>query len=137
MVVRGPGRVPAGAESGQVWAFWDFLPTAAAIAGAEGPPGLDGISVLPVLEGRREVRGRTLYWEFHEGGFSQAALVGDWKAVRASRRSTLELYDLRTDIGEKRDVAGEHPDIVAEMEAVLRGARTESEIWKAPRRGRI
>src|SRR5581483_7155661 len=42
MIVRWPGKIPAGKVSDQVWAFWDFLPTAAELAGVQPPKGLDG-----------------------------------------------------------------------------------------------
>lgn len=133
MIVRGPGRVPAGVVSHRVWAFWDFLPTAAELAGASAPEGIDGKSAAPALLGRSEPPGRDepLYWEFHERGFSQAARKGPWKAVRRSD-APLELYDLRTDLGEEHDVAGDHPDIVAEMERFLASARTDNPHWPVP-----
>jgi arylsulfatase A-like enzyme len=127
MIVRWPGHVPAGKTSDQVWAFWDFLPTAAELAGAKTPPGLDGISAVPTLLGKgQQKQHEFLYWEFHEGGFKQAVRTGDWKAVRERPGGPLELYDLKTDLGEEHDVAAAHPDVVARIEAYLRTARTDS-----------
>src|SRR5438094_5010750 len=51
MIARWPGKIKAGAVSDQVWAFWDFLPTAAEIAAVKPPAGLDGLSMLPTLLG--------------------------------------------------------------------------------------
>src|SRR6185437_3555954 len=83
MIVRWPGHVKAGSTNGQVWAFWDFLPTAAEIAGVRPPQGLDGFSMLPALIGLEQTNQHEfLYWEFHERGFQQAARMGDWKAVK-------------------------------------------------------
>src|SRR5262249_51315454 len=80
VIVRWPGKVKPG-ESDFVWAFWDFLPTAAALAGAKIPSGLDGKSVAPVLLGTGDVKPHEfLYWEFHEGGSKQAVRTEDWKA---------------------------------------------------------
>ena len=129
MIARWPGRIKAGATSNQVWAFWDFLPTAAEIVGAKSPPGLDGISMLPALLGRGQKNHEFLYWEFHEGGFKQAVRMGDWKAVRLGPGKPLELYDLRTDIGEKNNVTDKHPDVGAKIEQILKAARTESQAW--------
>jgi arylsulfatase A-like enzyme len=127
MLARWPGRVKAGAVSDQVWAFWDFLPTAADLAGAKAPDGLDGLSVAPTLLGQGGQKQHDfLYWEFHERGFQQAVRTGDWKALRLKPDAPLELYDLKTDLGEKHYVAGEHPDAVARVEAYLKEARTES-----------
>ena len=83
MIVRGPGRVPAGRVSEAAWAMWDFLPTACDLVGQPMPAGIDGVSMLPLIEGRSQTRGHEfLYWEFHEKGFRQAVVMGDWKAVR-------------------------------------------------------
>jgi arylsulfatase A-like enzyme len=130
MVVRWPGRVPAGTVSDQVFAFWDFLPTAAELAGAKPPDRLDGISLLPTLLGRKQTNQHEhLYWEFHEQGFHQAVRRGEWKAVRHGSQDALELYNLKTDPTEKENVARANPEIVAQIEAYLKTARTESKDW--------
>jgi len=127
MIVRWPGRVKAGTETDQVGAFWDFLPTAAELAGAKAPTGLDGVSLVPTLLGTgKQAQHEFLYWEFHERGFQQAVRMGDWKAIRQKPGAPLELYDLKNDVGETHDVAADHADVVAKIEAYLKGARTES-----------
>ncbi len=89
----------------------------------------DGISLLPTLLGRPgQKKHEFLYWEFHEGGSIQAVRTGRWKAVRPFSKP-LELYDLQTDIGETRNVADNHPDVVAKLEEYLTTARTESQFW--------
>lgn len=128
-MVRWPGRVKAGSTSDQVWAFWDFLPTAAEIAGVRAPPGLDGISIVPALTGQALPSREYLYWEFFEQGFSQAVRLGDWKAVRRPSKG-IELYDLKIDLGEQNDVAANHPDVVARIERIMKAARVDSEYWK-------
>ncbi len=130
MIVRWPGKIPAGKQSDQVWAFWDFLPTAAELGGARVPAGLDGLSVVPTLLGQGTQKQHDfLYWEFHEKGFQQGVRMGDWKAVRDKRGGPLELYDLSKDISETKDVARDHPDIIGRLEKYLAGARTESAQW--------
>ncbi len=127
MIVRWPGKVESGSTNDSVWAFWDVLPTLAEIAGTPAPSGIDGISQVPAILGKGEqVPHEYLYWEFHEGGSKQAVRTGDWKAVRLGAGKPLELYDLKNDIGETRDVAGQHPDVVARIEGYLRSARTDS-----------
>ena len=130
LLARWPGRIKAGVVSDHVGAFWDVLPTLAALAGAPCPADTDGISLLPTLLGRPEQQRQHefLYWEFHEGGSIQAVRMGRWKAVRPFGKR-LELYDLQTDIGETHNVAGDHPDVVATIEKYLTTARTESEFW--------
>jgi hypothetical protein len=68
-----------------------------------------------------------LDWEFHEGGFSQAVRLGNWKGVRRkSRTAPLELYDVTADIGEQSDVASSHTDVVKRIAEIMVSARTES-----------
>ncbi len=129
MIARWPKRIKAGAKSDQVWAHWDFLPTVAEIAGVKPPANIDGISMLNALLGKKQRDHEFLYWEFHERGFSQAVRMGDWKAVRKSADSPLELYDLKTDPGERNDLAARRPEIVKKIEDYLKTARTESELW--------
>ena len=54
--------------------------------------------------------------------------MGRWKAVRPFGKP-LELYDLQTGAGETRNIAGQHPDIVTQIEKYLTTARTESTFW--------
>lgn len=130
MIVRWPAWVKPGQVSDFPFAHWDFLPTAADIAMTETPKAIDGISVLPLLAGQAQTnKHEFFYWEFHEKGFQQAARSGSWKAVRPQADAPLELYNLKTDLGEKTDVAKSNPDVVAKFEAYLKTARTESAKW--------
>ena len=136
MIVWGPGRVPAGRTSDQVWAMWDVLPTVAELTGARAPGGIDGISMAAAITGRGAApQHESLYWEFHEQGGRQAVRRGNWKAVRLgvseNPRAPIELYDLATDPGEERDVAARHPDVVREMDAVMAREHTDSELFPA------
>lgn len=126
MVARWPGRIRPGRVSEQVWGFWDFLPTAAELAGVHPPTGLDGISILPALMGQTQRSHEYLYWEFHERGFAQAVRMGDWKAMRFGSRGPLELYNLRDDTAEKNNMAAAQPAIVGKIEQFLKTARSDS-----------
>lgn len=136
-LVRWPGQVKPG-TSEEVFAFWDLLPTFAELVGKPVPKGLDGISVLDAMLGRGSVRqtDRTLYWEFHERGFQQAVRWRNYKAVRQSPSSPVEIYDLASDPGEKTDLAAAQPKVAASMKKRLDSARTASPWWpsksKAP-----
>ncbi|MCD6508495.1 arylsulfatase [Candidatus Poribacteria bacterium] len=133
MIVRWPGKIKPGSVSDQVWAFWDFLPTAAEIAGVESPRGIDGISMLPALLGKEQGDHEYLYWEFYERGFDQAVRMGDWKGVRHLDRK-IELYNLSEDIGERRNIAADHLDIVNEISKIMREAHLDSPNFPIPRR---
>ena len=132
MIARWPGRVPAGHVSEAVWHFADFLPTGAALAGAPPPEHVDGINVLPVIRGEaQQIPERFLYWEMHRSGgrFQQAARWKDWKGVRLGLDAPLELYNLAEDVGETKDVAAEHPDVVEKITDYLNTARIPSPHW--------
>ncbi len=133
MIAWWPGKVRPNAQSAHVGYFGDLMATAAELARAEAPAPNDSISFLPELLGRKDQQKQHefLYWEFHERGFSQAALYqGRWKAVRLLRPDApLELYDLRSDVGETRNVAAEQPEIAAVIDRYLKTARSESPDW--------
>lgn len=123
-IAWGPGRVPRGVVSDHAWADWDIFPTFAAIAGAETPTGVDGISFAPTLLGKQgQAEHESLYWEFHERGFTQAIRFGDWKAIRKGLDGPIELYNLADDLGETRNISGAHPDLVEKAAAILAASR--------------
>jgi arylsulfatase A len=126
-IARWPGRIKPGSESAHVMAFWDFLPTCAELLGRQPPKGIDGISILPTLLGRSgQKEHEYLYWELNG---QQGVRMGDWKAVRLRPNQQIQLFNLKTDLGEKDDVADQHPDIVAKMRDILTNGRTESDIF--------
>ncbi len=130
LIVHWPARIAAGQVSDYIGAFWDILPTAAALAYTEPPKDIDGISFAPTLVGQTQTnRHEYLYWEFHERGFQQAVRAREWKGIRPQADEKLQLYNLTKDPGEKTDVAEENPKVVAELEKYLKEARKESDRW--------
>jgi arylsulfatase A-like enzyme len=127
LIASWPGTIPANSvDDASHVAFWDFLPTFAELAGAElpGEMEVDGISITPsLLEGLAVGNDRPLYWEFRQKpdtGLKQAVRWGRYKAVRLSEKANLEIYDLQEDLGETRDIADQHPDLVEKFESYLR-----------------
>ncbi|MSU50860.1 MAG: arylsulfatase [Opitutus sp.] len=126
LLARWPGKVKPGV-SDHVCAFWDVLPTLAELTAPPLPADPDGISFLPTLLGQGPQRAHPhLYWEFHEGGFAQAVRFGDWKAVRRGPQEAVELYDLKTDASETKDLSAAHPAEVRRAAALMQSERTES-----------
>jgi arylsulfatase A-like enzyme len=130
-VARWPGTVPAGRVNDEPWAFWDFLPTAAELAGAAIPTECrtDGVSLVSMLKGGAAPKRDRFYWELHEGTPIQAVRFGDWKAVKNGPKRAIELYDLASDPGESRDVAAGHPEEVAKAAELLETSRTANADW--------
>jgi len=130
-IARWPGKIEAGSESGHVTAFWDFLPTCAELLGRRPPRDIDGVSMLPTLQGRpgRQKQHKHLYWELRG---QQGVRMGDWKAVRLKPNQKIQLFDLSRDIGEQNDLAGQHPEIVAQMKEIFTNGRTASEVFPMP-----
>ncbi len=129
-----PNKIKPHTESEHVAYFGDWMATAAELAGAEVPGGLDSISLLPTLlaDKAKQTQHEFLYWEFHEGGFKQAALYqGRWKGIRqGGPEAAINLFDQSSDIAEKTNVADNHPEIAFKIGEYLKSARTESFDWQ-------
>ncbi len=135
LIARWPGRVAAGVVSDHVGYFGDIIATFADLAGTTTPPaGLDAVSFAPTLQGEpfaRQAQHDFLYWEFYEQGGKQAIRRGDWKLVRAGLgEGTAELYNLAEDSGETRDLASAHPEVVAELLALMAEAHVPDSRWQ-------
>lgn len=130
-IVRWPGKVPAGRVSDAVFATIDFLPTFANLAQFDVPTDrrIDGIDQSELLFGKRDL-GREHFY-FHQAGVRQ----GRWKYLKADaffhgyaieddRQKFEELYDLQTDIGERKNLASQHPQKLAELRNLMRFIQT-------------
>jgi len=133
MIAWWPGKIAAGKESPHVGYFGDWMATAADLSGSKMPQGCDSISFVPTLIGNdaAQKQHEYMYWEFHEGGFKQAALYqGRWKGIRSGcADAPIVLYDQNTDLAEKNDVADKYPEIAAKIATYLQTARSESADW--------
>jgi arylsulfatase len=131
LIARWPGKIKPGAVSDLPSAFWDILPTLCEIAGAEIPADTDGISLAPTLFDRGDQKRHDfLYWEFAGYGGQQAVRLGDWKGIRTGLNkalSNIELYDLARDPNERHNLADGRPDIVEQIERIMREQHTASE----------
>lgn len=137
-IARWPGVVPAGRVCDQPWAFWDFLPTAAELAGARLPKGFktDGLSIVSLLKGGKAPKRDYFYWELHEAQPVQAIRFGKWKTVKNGPNAPLELYNLETDMAESRNLARAEPRLVARAARLMKQARVDDPNWPLTALGR-
>ncbi len=118
-IIRWPGRLPAGQVTSQVGITMDLTASILAAAGVALPATLrlDGIDLFPILEGRRPQVERTLFWRGDPRRPQRAVRSGDWKLVADMGRPLL--FNLRTDVGERENVVGSHPDVARRLRDLL------------------
>lgn len=112
---------------------YDFYPTLMDLIGAKpNHQAFDGISLAGLLK-NPEQKGpeRTFYWHYpldkphFLGGRSAGSIRrGDWKLIQFYDDGTIELYNLKADIGEMHNLAGQNPDKVNELMTALKQWRT-------------
>lgn len=136
LVARWPGKIKARSTSDLPSAHWDMLPTFCVMSGATTPNSIDGISILPTLLGKPDEQGRHefLYWEFPSQGGKQAVRWKDWKGVRKGLRKNkdapLELYNLKDDLGETKNIAKNHPDVAKKLLGFMQKSHEPSDAFK-------
>lgn len=141
LAVRWPGRIKPGTKCDTPVCGIDFFPTFLDAAGLDAPEGktLDGVSLVPLLTGEGELPRRALYWHFpiylqahvkkgpvetRDPKFrtrpGSAMRYGNWKLHEYFEDGALELYNLKNDIGEKRNLAARRPDKTHQLHAMLK-----------------
>ena len=126
-IVRWPGQVAAQAESTAIFSTLDFLPTFASLAGFKVPTDriIDGVDQTALLLGRKPAGNRETF-VYRNNGVRQ----GKWKYLKAKhnvygyardneRQEVEELYNLDADLGERRNLATTHPDIVIRLKKLM------------------
>jgi arylsulfatase len=122
LIAHWPARIPgSGQLRTQPGHLIDIMATCVDVAGAAYPKEFKGQAIQP-MEGRslvpafdsKPIQRDALFWE-HEG--NAAIRVGDWKLVRLGRSGPWELYDLKADRTEQRDLAAAQPERVKELAA--------------------
>ena len=128
-MARWPGHIAAGSVSDHIWAFWDFLPTAADLARVSPPAGLDGLSIFPTLTGNGvQKQHEYLYWEHNQ---NQAIRWGDHYAHKANG-AKLELYNLKTDPQQQNDISDDNTEMVEKINKMMADAHRPSDVWPSP-----
>jgi arylsulfatase A-like enzyme len=142
-IARWPGRIPAGSVRDDVISMMDILPTVTRLAGTRPPDDrvIDGHDVMSILAGdpgaESAYDAAGFFYYFREQ--LQAVRSGPWKlylplekklcrlngSPEGAERTEAALYDVRNDLGETREVAPEHPEVVRRLLALAEHARVD------------
>ena len=130
MVIRWPGVTKPASVCNEPVVSTDFYPTMLAMAGLDTLPDqhVDGISLVPLLQGKPMTRG-PIFWHYPHygnqgGGPGGAIRDGDWKLIEwYEGGGRFELYHISDDISEKQNVAECKPDRTRELYEKLQGWR--------------
>ncbi len=137
LIAGWPGRIAPGTISDRPVNSVDLYPTLLELAGVPPPAGypLDGTSFAPILKGGTAGERGPLFWHFP--GYLGAGQdtwrttpvgvirSGDWKLMEFFEDGRLELYNLKEDLGEKKNLAADHPDRARQLKSRLEAWRKE------------
>lgn len=118
LLMRCPGLIKPGSVIDTPVSSVDFAPTFCELAG-EKPGDVDGVSLLPLLRGRR-LEPRPLYWHYphysNQGGEPGSAIrEGEWKLIEFHKDQRKELFNLKQDEGERTNLAARHPEVAQSL----------------------
>ena len=146
-VARWPEKIPAGSVCDEIASTMDVLPTFAKLAGSSAPKDrlIDGHDIWPLLSGVKEAKSPTDHFYYYWNYGLDGVRAGKWKLVfphpfpsltgpagkdgqpggYTQATTELALFDLDADVGESKNVAAEHPDVVARLQKLAEAARED------------
>lgn len=145
-LMRWPGKIPANTVCREMTMTMDLLPTIAKLAGTHGPTDrpIDGRDIWPLMTAQPGARTPHEAYYYYWAQGLEAVRSGPWKLHFAHDyahlavpgggglpgkytrpKTTGALYNLETDISEQHDVAAQHPDVVARLQALAERARSD------------
>ena len=114
-IARWPGKINPGTQCDETVLSMDIYPTLIDIVGGTTPEDIDGISFKNTLFKGETVPERSLFWKFRR---SQVIRKGDWKLIitkTKDNKTEVELFNLKEDISETHNLAGQEPELVKSM----------------------
>ena len=126
-----PGKIQPATTCSEISSTMDILPTFVGLAGGTLPTDrkIDGGNIFPLLSGDKGAKSPHNYFDYYLNDDLCAIREGDWKLHRKEESGKVlekpELYNLATDIGEKQNLATEHPEIVARLEQLAQSEAKE------------
>lgn len=123
MIIRWPGHGAEGVSCGVPVIGADFYPTLLEMIGIPVPEGqkVDGVSIVPLVKGRRKLDRDAIYWHFphysNHGMQSPGGAIrcGDYKLLEYYENGSVQLFNLKEDFRERRDISRENPRIVKRL----------------------
>jgi len=126
MIIKWPGIVKPNSVCAVPVTSTDFYPTMLEIAGLPLKPKqhIDGVSLVPLLKGNRKLQRKAIFWHYphygNQGGSPGGAVrIGDYKLIEFYEDNRVELYNLKEDVGEKKNLADKLPEKAAELRKML------------------
>ena len=135
LIVYWKNKIIPGSKTNHISGFRDIMTTFAEVIGIKKPSHNKGISFLPTLLNQKQKKHEFLNWEFQlsgsfqelpDGGFRQSVRLGDFKALRYGINSKTEVYNLKEDESETKDIANLHPKIVEKAEQIFLSERSDT-----------
>ena len=128
LIVRWPGKVEAGAVEETPVILTDLHPTILSATGLDLNSTIpnDGHNLLPLLKGKEKLKNRAVYWHYPNFAFHRdnrlgsAIREGDHKLIHFYDTDSVELYNLKNDIGEKNDLSGKMPQLASRLKNKLK-----------------
>jgi arylsulfatase len=133
MIAHWPNKIKGERVTNHISAFQDFYATVVDILKLKKPSYIDGLSFLPLLSNKNQVKHEYLYWEFSTQTGQQAVRYGKWKGVKTNLQKgpqPLQLYNLEDDIRELKNVSNDNPNVSKKIESILLNARTTPTLEK-------
>ena len=131
LIVSWPGTIASGTTCDVPVVTLDWYPTMLDLAGAKPLPSqvIDGVNFAPLFRGKEAPKRDAIYWHYphyHGGGATpySAIRAGDWRLVEFFEDHRVELYNLKGDVGESKDLATELPEKARELQRKLAEWRT-------------
>lgn len=132
MIARWPAKIKAGRLSNHPSAQFDVMATLGELTGQKIPVHTDGISFLPTLLGQKQKTHPFLYFEFPEKSGQVAVRIGNFKGIKSqlkkNKQAPWELFDLANDPSESHDIAKNHPEILKQMDEIVKNQHRPSHI---------
>lgn len=131
MIARWNKKIKPNQTTDHVSVHYDMMATLAELVGYRLKE-TDGISFLPTLLNKPQKKHEFVYWEYPEKGGQLAVRMGNWKGVKTNMRKNKnaqwELYDLEKDISETLNVAVQYPDVLKQLDAIVKREHTPSHL---------